>query len=244
MPGRPDMQVMLPELESWHRWLLGGLFGAFVVELVLAMTPVPLYSLAWFNFGAGFEPWQPLTRFLVQGASRQSVFNVLLSLLVLYFMLPALGGAFTRRQLGLAALSGAVGATVLPLLADAVGLNVPAPALGWQSLVMVLPVLFGLHRPDADVFLVVFPMKARWFLWGGLAIALLMLLAERSLSGWEELGVWLGTVGWYHSLGPGRRRRELKAKAAGIERELSRFQVLEGGRSKPQGRQTPDDTVH
>lgn len=243
MSGRPDMQMALPQLEPWHRWLLGGLLGAFVLELLLANFELPVYFLAWLNLGDGFAPWQPLTRFLVQGSSRAAVSSVLMSLVLLYFLLPPTESAVGRRQLGLAVLAGAVGGTALPLLTDALGWTVPAPALGWGPLVLVLPVLFGLHRPDADVYLVIFPIKARWFVWGGLVVALLMLLAERSLSGWEELGVWLGTVGYYHLLGPGRRKRELRAKAAGIERELSRFQVLEGGRGKPQGRQR-DDTVH
>jgi hypothetical protein len=118
-----------------------------------------------------------------------------------------------------------------------------APALGWQPLTLVLPVLLGLHRPDTDILLLVFPIKARWFLWGVLVVGVLQLLAERSLGTWQGLGVWLGAVGWYHLLGPGSRRRTLRARAAGIERELSRFQVLEGGRDRGP-RRPGDDTVH
>ncbi len=247
MSSRPEVQIVMPSLEPWHRWLLGGLFGLYVLELVLANTPLPLYSLAWWPFEQGFGVWQPLTRFLVQGADRRVVFNVLFSLVVLYFFLPAMESMFRRRDLGFAVAAGAVGGTLLPLVLNAVGLVASGmPALGWGPLTLVLPVLFGLHRPDQDILLLVFPIKARWFLWGALVVALLSILVERTLDTWQELGVWLGAVGWYQLLGPGRRKRDLRARAAGIERELSRFQVLDGGRGtpRPQRGQRGDDTVH
>jgi len=55
------------------------------------------------------------------------------------------------------------------------------------------------------------------------------------------MGVWLGTFGWWHGLGPGRRRRELRRKGVAVEREL-KLTVLEGGRTNDGDNR--DDTVH
>ena len=52
------------------------------------------------------------------------------------------------------------------------------------------------------------------------------------------MGVWLGVMGWYYYLGPGARRRQLTRQATRIERELSRFRVIDGGKTDP------DDWVH
>lgn len=245
--GQPQVQVQLPTLLPWHRNLLLALFVAYVVELVLYNAGVPIYDwLAWWSFASGqFEPWQPITRLLVQGASRGAVFGVLFGLLVLYFFLGPLEDILERRQLGRAVAAGAVVGTLLPLAVDALGLLSGAGniALGWTFLVLALPALFGLARPDADVLLLFFPVKARVFLWGALVVALLILLVEQSLESFGSLGVWLGVYGWWNLLGPGARRRDLKRQARGIERELRRFEVLEGGR-KPKNRPPDDETVH
>lgn len=252
-----DVQVMMPTPERWHIGLLVGLFVLYVAELVL-QNFFPIYEvLPWYGFGAGFEPWQLVTRFLVQGPSP---FGVLLSLFVLYFFLPTIEGVVGRRQLGWAVLSGAVVGTLLPILMDLAGATNGLPAMGWGPLVVALPVLFGLARPDATILLLVFPVQARWVLWGSLVVALMMLLVDRSLYTYQGVGVWLGVFGWWQLLGPGARRRRLARKAEGIERELrnlhgkpgkgapssgkpSNLRVIDGGKSKPQGRQG-DDWVH
>jgi hypothetical protein len=84
----------------------------------------------------------------------------------------------------------------------------------------------------------VLPVRAIWFVWGSIAIAGLSFLAAPTLATADAVGAWLGVMGWYHYLGPGRRRRELTRQAAGIERELLRFQVLEGGKDDP------DEWIH
>jgi hypothetical protein len=245
--GTPQVQVQLPTLLPWHRNLLVILFAAYVIELVLYNARVPIYDwLAWHGFSSGrFAPWQPVTRLLVQGASRGAVFGVLFGLLVLYFFLGPLEEMLDRRRLARAIGAGAVGGTLLPLAVDALGLlsGTGDTAFGWSFLVLALPALFGLARPDADVLLLVFPVKARVFLWGALVVALLILLVEQSLDSFGSLGVWLGVYGWWNLLGPGARRRDLKRQAQGIERELHRFQVLEGGR-KGKSRPPDDETVH
>jgi hypothetical protein len=249
--GDPSVQFVLPSLEPWHRWLLGGLFGAYVLELVLHNLGVPVYDwLPWLTFGEGFAPWQVVTRFLVQGATQRAVIGVMLSLMVMYFFLPTIESLVSRKQMGAAVLCGALGGTLLPLAVDATGLLGPSATLGWRSLVFVLPALLGLARPEATILLLVFPAKAKWVLWGELVLLLLFLLVERSLETFSGLGVWLGVVGWWHLLGPGARRRQLAGKAAGIENELRNLRVIDGGKGKkgpgpgPQGRQGRDDWVH
>lgn len=243
--GTPEVQVVMPTLERWHRNLLVALFAAYVLELVLHNVGVPVYAwLPWFTFGEGFQPWQPFTRFLVQGASRESVFGVLFALVILYFFLPAVEAIVERGQLLRATVAGMVVGTLLPLAVDLAGFCPQSVALGWAPLAIVLPAVFGLARPDADILLLVFPVKARWFLWGTLVVALLYLMVERSLDTWQGVGVWLGVYAWWNLLGPGARRRNLKKQAAGIEKELRRFQVLEGGKGPAQGAQGGDDWVH
>ncbi len=243
--GAPQVQYAIPTPTGWQRNLLIGLFVAYVVELVLHNLGVPLYQwLPWYSLDGGFQVWQPLTRFLVQGADRGAVTQVLLSLFVLFFFLPAMDTVTDRPTLGRAVLAGAIGGTLLPFLVDLTGF-LGGGALGWSPLVMVLPVLFGVISPDREILLLVFPVEARWFVWGSLVVALLFILVDQSLDTFQGLGVWLGVMGWWHLIGPGRRRRELKARGKEIERQLGRFQVLEGGRSaEPQGKQGGDDWTH
>ncbi|HHO52683.1 MAG TPA: hypothetical protein ENK18_17875 [Deltaproteobacteria bacterium] len=241
--GNPQVQYAIPTPEPWQRNLLIALFGAYVVELVLHNLGIPLYRfLPWYNWSGNFEIWQPLTRYLVQGADRGAVVQVLLSLFVLYFFLPAMDTITDHATLLRSILAGAIGGTLVPFVLDLAGV-VSGGVMGWSALVMVLPVLFGIARPDQDILLLVFPIKARWFLWGSLVIALLFILVDRSLGSFEHLGVWLGVFGWWHTLGPGRRRRDLRRQASGIERELKRFQVLDGGRSQG-GQGGSDDWIH
>jgi hypothetical protein len=244
--GTPQVQVQLPTLLPWHRNLLVALFAAYVVELVLNLAGVPLYGLlAWHGFSTeAFAAWQPFTRVLVQGADRSAVFGVLFGLMIAYFFLGPLEEMLGRRKMLAAVVAGAVVGTLLPLSLDAIELlRGPDVALGWSFLVLALPTLFGLARPEADVLLYFFPVKAKVFLWGGLVVALLLILVDQSLSSFQTLGVWVGVYGWWNLLGPGARRRDLKRQGAKIERELRKFQVLEGGRrsNRPPGH---DETVH
>jgi hypothetical protein len=244
---------MMPTPERWHLRLLLGLFALYVAELVLQLGVPEIYGwLAWQDLNVGFQLWQLLTRFFVQGPG--AVITVLFSLLALYFLLPMMEGIVARRQLGYAVLAGAVVGTVLPLVMNLAGLA-HGVAMGWTPLVVSLFVLLGIARPDATIFLYLFPVQARWILWGSLVVALLLLLADRgSLASFQGVGVWLGVYGWWHLLGPGARRRRLSKKAETIERELknmgsggkpqsSNLRVIDGGKSKPQGRQG-DDWVH
>lgn len=222
--------------------LLGGLLALYVVELVLSATGAPVQLLAWLPLGQGFAPWQPLTRFAVQGPS---VLNVLIALAVAWFVFPALDQLLRREQLGEATLAMAAAATVLPLTAELAGVLSPGIIVGWTSLVGGWIVLFGLARPDGEVRLYfVLPVTGQMIVWGMLGIEVLMLLAAPNTASLEPIGVWVGAWAWWNYRGPGARRRHLRREGARVERELRRFQVLDGGRSDSQDGPNRDGWIH
>jgi len=233
--------MQLPRLEPWMVRLLAGLFGVYVLELVARNAGLDLYGLAWRPFLHGFAPWQLLTHYALQGSQDGSVTNVLFGLLMLYFALPAVE-ATVERGLWLRALAaGAVGGLVLGLLVDVIGLAGVAPAMGWLPLTIGLFVLFGLALPQGVVKLFfVLDIPARWLVWMSLGFLLLRMLLAPSLAAAEGLGVWCGVVGYWYRAGPGARRRHLQREKRSVERELRRFEVIEGGRSTNR----PEDWVH
>jgi hypothetical protein len=237
--------MQLPDLAPWMKTLLGVLLGAYVLELILRNAGMPVDALVWRPFGMGFQPWQPLTRFLVQG---DGVLGVVIGLAVLAFALPALEQALDRAVWlrGLAA--GAIGSSVLPLAVDAVGFGGGATVSGWGGSVLSIFLLFGLALPTAIVKLFfILDVKAGQLVWLALALVGFIFVLSPSLRSAEGLGAWLGVMGWWYGIGPGARRRTLKAKAAGLEREIRRFQVIEGGRADEPRRRAPnrpDDLVH
>lgn len=230
----------LPPLTELTRNVLIALFVLYVVELSAAnVMGLPVYALvAWQPFGAGFAPWQPITRYLVQGPG---VIGVVIAGVVLYFFLPVVERLTNRRELIESLLFGMAGGTLLGLLLDLIGLT-NGNALGWQVLVEVLIVMFGMKLPNAVIRLFfILPIQAKLIVWATGVISGLMLLATLDLTFADAFGTWLGTLGWWYWRGPGGRRRKLIRDANRIERELNRFQVLDGGK---QGPQDDDDFVH
>ena len=234
--GSGPTNAMTPQLEPWMQRILMGLFGLYVIELMASNIGLPVGALAWRPVGMGFSPHQLLTRFLVQG---NSVFSVLISLLVLYFFLPAIDRLYARRQVIQSLVCAVAGGTALALFFDVIGFLNPGSTFGWSVLLMPMVVLFGLGMPNGIVHLFfILPVRAIWFVWGSIAIAGLSFLAQPALATADAVGAWCGVMGWYHYMGPGRRRRELTRQAASIERDLRRFQVREGGKTDP------DEWVH
>ena len=231
-----------PPISKLTRAILLLLLGAYVAELfVVSFTPVgaSLYTaLAWLPFGSGFMPWQPVTRLLVQGPS---VVWVVVSGIVLYFFLPVLERHYSPFKLLEVAIAALLGSIALGLALNGIAPLSVVPAMGWDFLVTSLAVLFGLTLPRTQIRLFfVLPVPAVVFVWGTGLLSLLFLLATPSLGTADHLGAFLGVLGWWFLRGPGSRRRKLRKKGRAIERELSRFTVLDGG--KGQGNQ--DDVVH
>ncbi len=239
-------QIRFPTLHAWMRNLLIALFVLYVLELGLRNAGVDVYLLAWQPFGHGFQPWQPLTRFLVQGPG---VVGVIMGLVLLYFLLPGIWATVEQAILRSALLAGLAGGTLLPLLLD-LAIAGDGAVMGWTTLLWVwLPTIFGLSMPNQTIYLMfVIPVNGRALLWFTAVICGLALLfgAGARIESAEPLGVWLGVYGWWQGLGPGARRRQLIAKAAGIERELKRFTVIEGGKGQSDGNRPPegDEWVH
>src|SRR5690606_20193193 len=118
-----------------------GLFALFVVELVLRNVGLPVDALVWYPFEGPFQPWQPLSRYLVQGGSQSAVFNVIFGLLVLYFLLPAVDSLLPRAQAARALVAAIVGGTLLPLGVDAL-LPLSSGTSGWTVLTTTAILLF------------------------------------------------------------------------------------------------------
>lgn len=229
--------ALLPPAPRWVQILAFGLVGLFVVELLLRTANVPVDLLAWWPLGTapsdggavGFAPWQPLTRLFVQGSGASAVFRVVLGAFVLYLSL----GQLERRSVGYVTLAAWAAGTALALGLDALGVLTARPALGWSGLIVPLIVLFGLQRPDGRILLwMVLPISGRLLVWGTLFVCTLVFLAERSLAAADAIGGWAGVYSWWTLFGPGARRRRLKRDARGIERDLQRFRVIEGGRRR------------
>lgn len=227
----------LPPVTPLVRNVLIVLFALYVVELLArnAMS-LPIDALSWHAFGQGFALWQPVTRYLVQG---NAVLGVVLGGVVLYFFVPAMQRMFELSRVIEALIAGAIGGTVVGMILDAAGLA-GGVATGWQPLITVLLVLFGLKIPDASILLFfILPIPAKVIAWGTGAIAFLMLLATFDLASADYFGTWLGAVAWWYTRGPAGRRRKLMRDASRIEQELQRFQVLDGGKGDD-----GDDWVH
>ncbi len=216
--------------ETTRRVVTGAALLAVVEWALRAGQVFPLGALMWLPWGEGFQPWQPLTCYLVQGSDLLGLF---ISLLVLRFMLPTLQQLLPRRLL-LQALGAAIaGGTVLALAVTLAGLGTGAVA-GWGTLMFPAIALFGLIVPEGEVQLYfVLPVRARTLVWASLAIALITAFfsvvgRSSSLMAAHELGTWLGVYGWHQWR---RRQQRPKGPAPRPPRQVRNFHVIDGGRN-------------
>jgi hypothetical protein len=226
----------LPPLPRWGSRLLMGLATLWIAELLAAnFLHLPLYDwFVWRSFGHGFGTSQLLTRYFVQG---NDVTGVVFSGLALFFALPLIDGFLTRRQTAWAGAAVVIGGSAVGMALDAIGI-VGGAGLGWSVFATAAFTIIGLANPDREIRLFfVLPVKGILFAYGAGVLAVLFILAWRSLTAADHLGAWAGVMAWWYLVGPGSRRRKLISKSRKIERDLARFQVLQGGRNR-------DDIVH
>lgn len=236
--ARP-VSLEVPPQPPWARNTLIALFVLYALELFSRnILHLPVDQGIWMPLRGGFAPWQPLTHFLIQG---NAVVWVVVSGFVLMLLLPSTADMTARQRaefFGLTALGGMGLAFILDLFGILHG-----PALGWSTFVTALIVRFGLLNPNASVLLFfVIPAPASLFVWATGVLSFLGLLAAPSLGTAEYFGAFLGTMFWWRFRGPNAKRHALERKAASIQKELRRFEVIEGGKSRPQS--SDDGTVH
>ncbi len=201
-------------------------FGIFVAQMVSRQALDQW--LAWQPFGEGFYPWQVVTALALSPYHPWSAF---LEWLGLFFLL-----APVERALGRTGLVRALGASwllavTLTVVGVLTGLFDDLGFVGVSALLGALLAHFGFTNPHATVYIFfVVPVRASLLAWGTGLIAFLFLLYAPST--WTGLAffAWGGAWAWHavptRRLGAafGRWRRSR------AERDLRRFQVIEGGR--------------
>jgi hypothetical protein len=224
----------MPGLNLGDNWtplvraVVGTLFAIYVAQLLSDGRVTAL--LAWQGLDAGFAPWQPLTSFLLSGPDPLGAFFQWLGV---FFLLGPLERMLDRRSLfGALATSLAV-SVPLALLGQWAGwLGVPGAVLGVEPLLVALVALFGFLMPNAQfLFMFVIPMRASWLAWGTGLLSFLYLLYARDVGSALSCFSWAGVYVWAGLRNGAFRRAQLQWKRARIDRELRKFEVIEGGRT-------------
>lgn len=238
----------LPGLDLGSNWtpltrnVIVTLFAIYVLQLLSGGVVESLF--AWQPFGAGFQAWQVATSFVLGGPTP---FSAVLDWLILFFLLAPVDGLLGRR--GLVQALGVTWVTTVVISAGllAAGLISPSVFLGIGPLLTGLVALFGFMLPHAQFLLFfVIPVKAIWFAWGSGLLAFLNLLYARDLGASLLFFAWAGAAAWLAIRNGALRRTQLKWKKRQIERKLSRFEVIEGGRQESRKKRSsdPNDWVH
>lgn len=237
MQSRPGLHGLnLPPLRPWMRNLFIGLVALYVLEATERRGGGLVDSLGWHPFGGGFELWQPLTHLITQGPGTGGAVRLLLTVGVLWFLLPTVSAVVDRRSILEALGAGLVAGLGLGLVGGLIGGPV---AWGATPVLVALVVLISLAMPTGrGLFLLFVPVQASWMVWLTLGLSLFFVVLAPGIDSLEHLGAWSGAMAWWHLRGPGARRRHLKRRAESITHELRRFEVIEGGR------RDDDDLVH
>ncbi|MDP2312558.1 MAG: hypothetical protein Q8P41_06600 [Pseudomonadota bacterium] len=240
----------LPGLDLGSNWtpltrnVIVTLFAIYVVQLLSQGAITDLF--AWQPFGAGFQPWQVVTAFLL--GSPDPLWAVLDWLALFFFLAPVenlIGRRGLVQALGVAwAVAVAVSATLIAL--GVVGMA--GPYMGIGPFLAALLGLFGFLMPQAQIRIYfVLPIKAIWIAWATGLLSFLYLLASRDLGSALTFFAWGGASVWLAIRNGAARRFQLRWKKRQVERKLSRFEVIEGGRTpekRPKRGSDPGDWVH
>jgi hypothetical protein len=216
------------------RTLIVGLFVLYVLQLLAGEGATQ--TLAWQPFGAGFLPTQPLTSFLIAGDPTSAC----LGWLGLFFLVAPVERALGRSAFARAALASWLGAVALGLAVASLQMADVA-VLGLAPLLAALASLFGWAHPGANILLFfVIPIRAELIAWGTGALSFLWLLVALTRPGMASplgsalaFGAWLGALAWSRLGSAEVRRLQLAWRQRRVQRELRRFEVIEGGRTSP-----------
>ncbi len=216
------------------------LFAIYVVGLLAGVSRVmPLFGLM--PVGGGLLPWQPLTFSFVGGAPG----SMLWQFVGVFFFLQPVVDAMSQRRMWLCTLFTWGFALVVKIVAELVGALDPAPVIDFGWWVTALVTWFGFTHRGAEVRLMfVLPVKAEMLAWLGGLLALLYVLFSRDTASLHMLAAFVGA--WIAlQIEPGTwRRLKLRWKKRKIERELGKFEVIEGGRAERPRRGDPKDWVN
>ncbi len=235
MQRSSNLGAISPNLSGLTRNVLIGSVALYVLQLLgesWAALPV-LDALSWWPFASDrFQPWQPLSAFLLNGPDPLAAF---FSWLAIFFFLPSIEQSFGRRGVA-SATATTLGFTIaLGLLLQLVGaIAATGPAWGPGALLTALTVLFGFSRPNATILLFfILPVRAIWIAWGTGLLAALYFLASRTLGSALILSGWIGAWLWLQGVSPGSLRTLwLRWRHARLHRRLRKLEVIEGGRGK------------
>ena len=223
------------------RNLIVGLFVLYVLQLLAGDAVTQ--ALAWQPFGAGFLPTQPLTSFVIAGDPTSAC----LGWLGLFFLVAPVERTLGRAAFARAMFASWVGAIALGLAVASLRMQDVA-VLGLAPLIAALASLFGWAHPGASILLFfVIPIRAELIAWGTGAFSFLWLLvaltrpgAASPLGSALAFGAWLGALAWTRLGSAEVRRLQLAWRQRRVQRELRRFEVIEGGRATaPKKRDEP-----
>ncbi len=226
------------------RNVLLALFAIYVAQLLL---PGVLEAwLAWQPFGQGFLPWQPITAFALGGPTP---FAACLEWLAVFFLLAPVERGLGKRDAWFGILAAWTAGVALGLVLTTVGaVGVPSGGyLGLAPLLAALVAFFGWANPGARILIAfILPVRADLVAWATGLLSFLYLLYARDLGSALAFGAWAGAWAWMRLGGTGALRRwGLHARRRKIERDLRKFEVIDGGRTAGGPRRTkPEEWVN
>jgi membrane associated rhomboid family serine protease len=248
--GRGGGSPMGGNMTPLVKKVLGILIILYVIQ-VFALKPQSITpgsdpivprGFTWlylWDLNSGFwRPWQPLTAFLFN----RGVFAAALDWLMVFFFLGSVEQLVGTKRLAKGMIWTAVVAIlfahVAMLLTGTLGPEPIGPSIAFRGLepfLISLLVIFGLAQPNAQILLFfVLPIKAAWMAWVSGLLALLVFITSTTMSTALILGGWLGGYVFVRSgFGNAQRlfeRYRLILKKKKLEKELSKFRVIEGGK--------------
>lgn len=219
------------------RVTLGVMVVAFVPQLLFPEQWKALFALH--PLGAGFMPWQPLTYTLMQGTPISAVIGWVM---LFFFMDTAHDCLGTRRFWTSTFITWAV-ATFGSLMVGLTGWLASGAVAGPFWWLDAMLVWFALTNRAAQVrWMMVLPLRAEVVAWLVGLVSLLNLAFYKDVNSAHLVFAWLAAWATTWLDGDSLRRWKLSRRKRAIEKELSKFQVLEGGKDHERPRrQKPSD---